>query len=39
MPRAVVPRIDLQGPKIKRPLTTEWFANRVDERFRRCLAR
>jgi len=39
LPRAVLPQIRLQSPKITRPLTTEWFARRVDERFQRCLAR
>jgi len=39
LPRAVVPKISLQSPKITRKLTTEWFASRVDERHRRCLAR
>ena len=39
VPRAVVPNITLQGPKISRKLTTEWFARRVEERQRRCLER
>lgn len=39
MPRAMVPRIDLQSSKITRKLTTEWFAKRVAERQRNCLAR
>jgi len=39
LPRAVVPHIELHGPKITRKLTTEWYANRVDQRFERCLKR
>ena len=39
LPRAVVPKIRLESPKITRKLTTEWFARRVDERYQRCLAR
>lgn len=38
LPRAMVPRIRLGGPKIKRNLTTDWYAHRVDDRFKRCLA-
>ena len=37
--RALMPRITLESPKITRKLTTEWFATRVDQRYRRCLAR
>jgi Protein of unknown function (DUF1615) len=37
LPRAVVPRINIVGPKIKRHLTTDWYAHRVDDRFKRCL--
>ncbi len=39
MARAVVPDISLAGPKITRHLTTAWYANSVDARYRRCLGR
>jgi Protein of unknown function (DUF1615) len=39
LPRAVVPQILLRSPKITRKLTTEWFANRVNDRYERCLRR
>ncbi|MDB6084021.1 MAG: lipoprotein [Gammaproteobacteria bacterium] len=39
LPRAIIPHIDLHGPKITRKLTTEWYANRVNQRFERCLNR
>jgi hypothetical protein len=37
--RAVVPKIPLHSPKITRNLTTDWFANRVESRYRACLQR
>lgn len=37
LPRAIVPRIRLEGPKIVRPLTTGWYARRVNGRFARCV--
>jgi Protein of unknown function (DUF1615) len=37
VPRALVPKIKLQGPKISRNLTTDWYAHRVDGRFQQCL--
>ncbi len=39
LPRATLPRIRLQSPKITRKLTTEWFATRVNKRYRNCMAR
>jgi len=37
--RQAMPQIDLKSPKIRRKLTTEWFAKRVEGRYRTCLAR
>jgi hypothetical protein len=39
LPRAIVPVIKLQGPKISRTLTTGWYAHRVNGRFAQCLGR
>jgi hypothetical protein len=37
LPRAMIPSIQLDSPKITRKLTTEWFATRVDARYQRCM--
>ena len=37
--RQAMPQIDLKSPKITRKLTTEWFAKRVEGRYKTCLAR
>jgi len=39
LPRQAMPQIDLKSPKISRKLTTEWFARRVEGRYRACLTR
>jgi hypothetical protein len=39
LPRAMVPRITLQSSKITRKLSTDWFAQRVNERYKLCLTR
>ena len=39
VPRQAMPQIDLKSPKITRKLTTEWFARRVEGRYRTCLTR
>jgi hypothetical protein len=37
--RQAMPQIDLKSPKITRKLTTEWFARRVEGRYKTCLTR
>ncbi len=39
LPRVLIPQIQLRSAKITRKLTTAWFANRVNDRHRQCLAR
>ncbi len=39
LPHATLPHIQLQSPKITRKLSTEWFANRVNQRYRQCMTR
>lgn len=39
VPRARVPDIALSSPKITRNLTTAWFADRVNARWKACRAR
>lgn len=39
LPRAVLPGIKLNSPKITRNLTTAWFANRVNDRWKQCMSR
>ena len=37
--RQAMPQIDLKSPKITRKLTTEWFARRVEGRYKTCITR
>jgi uncharacterized protein YjbI with pentapeptide repeats len=37
--RAIVPQIELRGAKLTHTLTTDWYAHRVDGRYKRCLSR
>ena len=39
LPRALIPGITLDSPKITRELTTAWFATRVNDRYQHCLSR
>ncbi|MBV8680841.1 MAG: DUF1615 domain-containing protein [Aquitalea sp.] len=37
--RERMPQIELHSPKISRKLTTQWFADKVDGRYQRCMMR
>ena len=39
LPREIIPGIKLESPKITRDLDTAWFATRVNDRYRRCMAK
>ena len=39
LPQQIMPQIQLVSPKITRKLTTQWFAERVDGRYQRCMTR
>ncbi|HJW03389.1 MAG TPA: DUF1615 domain-containing protein [Azospira sp.] len=39
LPREAMPQIDLKSPKIRSKITTAWFAERVNMRYRLCLQR
>ena len=39
LPRELLPVIQLKSPKIKRKLSTAWFAKRVETRYQDCMAR
>lgn len=39
VPHEAVPQIRLKSPKITSKITTEWFANRVNMRYRSCMDR
>ena len=36
---ARLPEVTLKGPKLRKPLSTAWFAQSVDKRYQACLER